>query len=260
MRMTRSRGCSKCSGEIPESSYFPVLNVNNEPRGTPFRKTSSRNTSITRSGRDLLKNRDYLRSVSNFVKPAPIVSLDSDTDGLVAAFANVEGCHCMLLTENMRYLGSISASSLIKIINEKQLKTALDRDPLTGLPGNLAILDFLRTSCKDGDLSRYLCYCDFDNFKPFNDRYGFHSRDHAITLFAALMRRYFFHDSEFIGHIGGDDFFVGLEGCSQEEMLHPLGRLLNDFSAEVPASIPGEERLSGHIMGRDRGEMPARSR
>jgi diguanylate cyclase (GGDEF)-like protein len=235
----------------PQSHYFPVLNVNNEPRGI-IQENQLKEYIYHPFGRDLLKNRDYLRSVSYFVKPAPIVSLDSDTDGLVTAFANMEDCECALLTENMRYAGVISAASLIKILNEKQLKTALDQNPLTGLPGNLAILDFLKNSCKNGDHPRYFCYCDFDNFKPFNDRYGFHAGDHAITLFAALMRRYFFHDSEFIGHVGGDDFFIGLEGIEEEELLHPLGRLLNDFSADVLELYSEEERQMGYITGHDR--------
>lgn len=235
----------------PELSFFPVLNVNNEPRGI-IQENQLKEYIYHPFGRDLLKNRDYLRSVAHFVKPAPIISLDSDAEDLVTAFANMEGCQCMLLTENMRYCGTISAASLIKILNEKQLKTAMDQNPLTGLPGNLAIMDFLRNSCKDGDQRRYLCYCDFDNFKPFNDRYGFHAGDHAITLFAALMRRYFFHESEFVGHVGGDDFFIGLEGYTEEELIHPLGRLLNDFSDDVVDLYSEQERARGFIIGHDR--------
>jgi len=235
----------------PDMSYFPVLNVNNEPRGI-IQEKQLKEYIYHPFGRDLLKNRDYLRPISYFAKAAPIVSLDSGTDDLVTAFANMEGCHCVLLTENMRYSGAISAAALIKILNEKQLKTAQDQNPLTGLPGNLAIMDFLRQTSKDGDARRYYCYCDFDNFKPFNDRYGFHAGDHAISLFAALMRRYFFHESEFIGHVGGDDFFIGLVDYSEEEMIHPLGRLLNDFSTDVAELYSAEERANGYILGHDR--------
>lgn len=241
----------------PEHSYFPVLNVNDEPRGI-IQETQLKEFIYHPFGRDLLKNRDYLRPVSFFVKNAPIISLDSDTEDLVSAFANMDGCHCVLLTENMRYAGAISAASLIRILNEKQLKTALDQNPLTGLPGNLAIVDFLRHACSDADQVRYLCYCDFDNFKPFNDRYGFHAGDHAISLFAALMRRYFFHDNEFIGHIGGDDFFIGLKGISEEEMLHPLGRLLDDFSTEVITLYSDKERKDGYIIGHGRDGIEAK--
>jgi len=241
----------------PENSYFPVLNVTNEPRGI-IRESQLKEFIYHPFGRDLLKNRDYLKPVSYFVKNAPIISLDSDTQDLVSAFANMDGCDCVLLTENMRYSGTISAASLIRILNEKQLKTALDQNPLTGLPGNLAIVNFLKNACMDADKTRYLCYCDFDNFKPFNDRYGFHAGDHAISLFAALMRRYFFHENEFTGHIGGDDFFVGLRGIDEEEMLHPLGRLLNDFSSEVISLYSDKERADGYIIGHGRDGVEAR--
>ncbi|UVC10120.1 EAL domain-containing protein [Rhizobium sp. TH2] len=241
----------------PENSYFPVLNVTNEPRGI-IQESQLKEFIYHPFGRDLLKNRDYLKPVSYFVKNAPIISLDSDTQDLVSAFANMDGCHCVLLTENMRYSGTISAASLIRILNEKQLKTALDQNPLTGLPGNLAIVNFLRNACMDADKIRYLCYCDFDNFKPFNDRYGFHAGDHAISLFAALMRRYFFHENEFTGHIGGDDFFVGLRGIDEEEMLHPLGRLLNDFSSEVMTLYSDKERADGYIIGHGRDGIEAK--
>jgi diguanylate cyclase (GGDEF)-like protein len=241
----------------PEHSYFPVLNVNDEPRGI-IQEAQLKEFIYHPFGRDLLKNRDYLRPASFFAKNAPIISLDSDTEDLVTAFANMDGCHCVLLTENMRYAGAVSAASLIRILNEKQLKTALDQNPLTGLPGNIAIVNHLRNSCGDADQVRYLCYCDFDNFKPFNDHYGFHAGDHAITLFAALMRRYFFHDNEFIGHVGGDDFFVGLKGLPEEEMLHPLGRLLNDFVSEVRTLYSEKERQDGYIIGHGRDGVEAR--
>lgn len=55
---------------------------------------------------------------------APIVGLDSEAEQLMAIFANMEGSNCLILTDNMRYAGVVSAASLIKVINEKQLKTA----------------------------------------------------------------------------------------------------------------------------------------
>ena len=75
-------------------------------------------------------------------------------------------------TEN-RYAGVLSTSSLLKIINEKQLKTARDQNPLTSLPGTRSIRDYVQDAIRDRSGTRFFCYCDFDNFKPFNDRYGF---------------------------------------------------------------------------------------
>ncbi|MBL0370854.1 GGDEF domain-containing protein [Rhizobium sp. KVB221] len=238
----------------PESSYFPVLNANNEPRGI-IPENQLKEYIYHPFGRDLLKNRDYLRSVSYFVKPAPIVSLDSDTSGLVSAFANMEGCQCVLLTENMRFAGVISATSLIRILNEKQLKTAQDQNPLTGLPGNLAIVNHMRSVAMNAEQARYLCYCDFDNFKPFNDRYGFHSGDKAICLFAALMKKHIFSGQDFIGHVGGDDFFLGLEGYGQSRTEAMLGALLAEFNAEVRQLYTSEDRQAGYMLSQDRDGM-----
>lgn len=235
----------------PDASYFPVLNANREPRGV-IQESQLKEYIYHPFGRDLLKNPNYQRSVSYFVKPTPIVSLESDTDDLIAAFANMEGCQCIVLTENMRYSGTMSAASLIKILNDKQLKTALDQNPLTGLPGNVAILDHLRKATKDADRIRFLCYCDFDNFKPFNDVYGFHVGDRAITLFAGLMRKHVFSGKDFIGHVGGDDFFIGLQGCDHQHMAVTLESLMGDFRTEVQSLYSSEDRQRGYMIGHDR--------
>ena len=97
-----------------------------------------------------------------------------------------------------------SASSLLKIINEKLLKTAQDQNPLTSLPGNRSIRDYVQDVMRDGSDARYFCYFDFDNFKPFNDHYGFQKGDLAIALFASLLRHHFVGEDKFLGHVGGD--------------------------------------------------------
>jgi diguanylate cyclase (GGDEF)-like protein len=175
----------------------------------------------------------------------------------MSIFANMEGSNCLILTDNMRYAGVVSAASLIKVINEKQLKIAQDQNPLTGLPGNHAIRDFMRQSGRDGDDVRHFCYCDFDNFKPFNDAYGFHLGDHAISLFAALMRRYFFAERHVLGHVGGDDFFIGVVGWTQAELREILDRLISDFHEDVLALYSDQDRAKGSIRGHDRSGAEA---
>ncbi|WP_454848538.1 GGDEF domain-containing protein [Rhizobium binxianense] len=235
----------------PRQAYFPVLNANGEPRGI-IHEHHLKEYIYQPFGRDLLKNKVYERAISHFVERAPIVGLDSDAEQLMAIFANMEGSNCVILTDNMRYAGVVSAASLIKVINEKQLKTAQDQNPLTGLPGNRAIRDFMRHSGRDGDEIRHFCYCDFDNFKPFNDAYGFHLGDHAISLFAALMRRYFFAERHFLGHVGGDDFFIGVVGWTKEELTEILDRLIGDFHDDVLDLYSDEDRAAGRIRGHDR--------
>ncbi len=240
----------------PRRAYFPVVNANNEPRGI-IHEYQLKEYIYQPFGRDLLKNKVYKRSISHFVEMAPIVGLDSDADTLMTIFANMESSDCLIVTEGTHYAGIVSAASLIKVINEKQLKIAQDQNPLTGLPGNRAIHDFMQNAGRDGDEIRHFCYCDFDNFKPFNDAYGFHVGDHAISIFAALMRRYFFAERHFLGHVGGDDFFIGVTGWSAPELREVLDRLLADFHAEVLELYSAEDRAAGRIRGHDRSGAEA---
>ncbi|CDZ45014.1 bifunctional diguanylate cyclase/phosphodiesterase [Neorhizobium galegae] len=235
----------------PRQAFFPVLNANGEPRGV-INEYHLKEYIYQPFGRDLLKNKVYERSISHFVDRAPIVGLDAEAEELMTLFANMENSACVILTENMRYAGVVSAASLIKVINEKQLKIAQDQNPLTGLPGNRAIRDFMQETGRDDDETRFFCYCDFDNFKPFNDHYGFQMGDHAISLFAALVKRYFFSDGDFLGHVGGDDFFIGVRGWTRDELNEILERLLSDFHDDVVELYSPEERAAGKIRGHDR--------
>jgi diguanylate cyclase (GGDEF)-like protein len=234
-----------------------VLNANDEPRGI-LQEYHVKELSYHPFGRDLIKNRLYQKGLAHFVTAAPIADLDTPAEQLLDIFTGMGGNECVILTENLRYAGILSASSLIKIINEKRLKTAEDQNPLTGLPGNRAIRDYLQDKALDGDQTRCLCYFDFDNFKPFNDRYGFHKGDLALSLFASLLRRDFVGEDVFVGHVGGDDFFAGVSGRPAGEVRGVLERLLADFSREVRALYSPEDRLAGEIRGRDRAGRETR--
>jgi len=65
-------------------------------------------------------------------------------------------------------------------------------------------------------------YLDLDNFKAYNDVYGFKRGDEVLKLTAELLQQYFsetLFDNSFVGHIGGDDFVVVLEETVNSERL-----------------------------------------
>ncbi len=66
------------------------------------------------------------------------------------------------------------------------------------------------------------------------------------------MKRYFFSQGDFLGHVGGDDFFIGLRDWTWEEAQEILGRLLSDFHDDVVQLYSSEDRASGRIRGHDR--------
>ncbi len=235
----------------PQQSFFPILSANGEPRGV-LHEYHVKGMIYHPFGRDLLKNRIYQRGIAHFVTDAPIADLDTPAEQMLKIFAGMDGSDCVILTENLRYAGVLSASSLLKIINEKQLKTAQDQNPLTGLPGNRSIRDYVQDAMRDGSEKRFFCYCDFDNFKPFNDHYGFQKGDLAIALFASLLRHHFVGEDKFLGHVGGDDFFVGVTGGTSAELEKVLTSLLQGFAASVRELYTAEDRTAGIIRAHDR--------
>lgn len=83
-------------------------------------------------------------------------------------------------------------------------------NPLTGLPGNLSIEEDL-TRRISSQAPFALLYADLDNFKPFNDYYGYHRGDHVIFQLSRLIvscAREYGARGDLVGHIGGDDFVV----------------------------------------------------
>ncbi len=110
---------------------------------------------------------------------------------------------------------------IVKPFNERELLSRIrntlrriDRNrsanPLTGLPGNLEIQREIDSRIAKGDLYAVI-YIDLDNFKSYNDVYGFSKGDMAIKLTADIMTeeiRLFGSQHDFAGHIGGDDFVL----------------------------------------------------
>lgn len=81
--------------------------------------------------------------------------------------------------------------------------------PLTGLPGNSEILRRLGYLVAREEQDFAFLHADLDNFKAFNDRYGFVRGDDAIQATASVLQDVArAHGVHLIGHIGGDDFAV----------------------------------------------------
>lgn len=85
-----------------------------------------------------------------------------------------------------------------------------EANPLTGFPGNTAIERELRTRINRAEPYAFL-YIDIDNFKGFNDYYGYQKGDEIISFLAGIMSKAvekLGSREDFVGHIGGDDFVL----------------------------------------------------
>jgi len=92
----------------------------------------------------------------------------------------------------------------------RRTQAARDLSPLTGLPGNFKITAEIETCIRESrDFA--LVHGDLDNFKAFNDHYGFMRGDEVIRFCASCFTEAAASlgiGEAFIGHIGGDDFLA----------------------------------------------------
>ena len=119
--------------------------------------------------------------------------------------------------------------------------------PLTGLPGNVKIQTELKKKISMKEPFTVL-YLDLDNFKSYNDVYGFVRGDEIIKLTARVITKNVFDIPDanvFVGHIGGDDFVAVLDGNVDYENL--CQNILTEFDAEVTSYFTEEDLRKGYL-------------
>jgi diguanylate cyclase (GGDEF)-like protein len=235
----------------PGRNFFPVIDGENRPIGLILER-DIKDYIYSPYGRDLISNRAIGKGLRYFVSKAPIVDIRTEAERILETYSANSGSEGVLVVENGYYIGMLTAGSLLRIINDKNLTLAREQNPLTRLPGNTLISQYVAKAMDDPSWSGVLAYVDFDNFKPFNDTYGFRQGDRAILLFSELMRRELTGDRTFLGHIGGDDFFIGLSDMDLSEAADRINRLTETFRRDVESFYDAEARRRGGILGRDR--------
>jgi len=133
-------------------------------------------------------------------------------------------------------------------------ETNLDANPLTRLPGNLAIEKALLTRLQEGTPFAF-CLVDLDNFKAFGDRYGYIRGSDVLKKVAAILidaGKSIGREHDFIGHIGGDDFVMITD---PETMDNLCGKIIHDFDGAIPEFYDEEDRRRGYIISRDRKDI-----
>lgn len=153
-----------------------------------------------------------------------------------------------IITGGGRYLGLGSGFDLMREITEMQIVAARYANPLTGLPGNVPIQEHLERLLASGQ--RFVtAYFDLDQFKPYNDVYGFRRGDDMIRLLAGLLQTAAHPGLDFIGHIGGDDFVILFQSEDWQARCHAV---LQRFDVERLALFQPEHVAEGGYRCEDR--------
>lgn len=153
-----------------------------------------------------------------------------------------------IITDEGTYLGMGTGQDLIREITALQVSAARYANPLTGLPGNVPInenIDDLISSRK----SFVVCYFDLDNFKPFNDFYGYRRGDDVIQLTGRILAAHADPLRDFVGHIGGDDFLILFQSRDWEARCR---RILDAFASSIIAYFDDSDLERGGYVCEDR--------
>lgn len=137
-----------------------------------------------------------------------------------------------IITVDGRYLGIGTSYDLLRELTQVQITAARHANPLTQLPGNVPVNLQIENLLAE-KVAFSACYADLDNFKPFNDTFGYVRGDEIIQLTGRLLTDYARSD-DFVGHIGGDDFLVLWRSTDWEARCQAL---LRAFDAAMRAYL-----------------------
>jgi len=234
-----------------ETSFFPITNHSGEPIGV-IREYALKDYAYSRYGRELLQNPAFGKDISRFICKFPIADIHTSVEQILSIYAQNEHLEGILIVDNLKYVGFLSARSLLKLLNEKNLSIARDQNPLTQLPGNIVIHKYVSEVLQDHENSYQLIYFDFDNFKPYNDTYGFRHGDRVIILFSEMLKTLCTAPNRFAGHIGGDDFFMGVQGENAQEALQDACQIQQQFKHDAESFYDPETIKAGFIYAKGR--------
>ena len=110
----------------------------------------------------------------------------------------------------------LSIRNIMRLLNSNRTVS-----PLTGLPGNVQISAEMKRRIQN-NIHFSMLYVDLDNFKAYNDTYGFTKGDEIIKFTAKILIENIMNikngENNFVGHIGGDDFVGIVETEDFEEV------------------------------------------
>ena len=175
----------------------------------------------------------------NSITPVIVVSSDGDKEHRIN-----------ILKESIEYY-------IKKPVNEKYLYYTVKNlnrlmninrriSPLTGLPGNVQIHAELKKRLLNKE-DFCVLYLDLDNFKAYNDVYGFLKGDQIITFTSEVILSCVhknFAEGTFVGHIGGDDFIAIVPGTNCERLCQDI---IANFDDKVLSFFTPEDAKKGYI-------------
>ncbi len=238
--------------ENRNTPIVPIINTQNEPLGILL-EADIKDFLYSPYGMSLLLNEKNKSKLEDLLLPCANADISNTTETLIELFVNNPESPGIIITKNSAYYGFLSAKAIINMMHEENVLQARDQNPLTKLPGNTMIEKYIH-KISQSEKSYILCYFDLDNFKAFNDVYGFRNGDRIIQLFADILRKEL-SSHIFKAHIGGDDFFVACETTDEITHIKNIQNILQTFENSAKEFYNKEDKKNGYTISKNRNEL-----
>ena len=156
----------------------------------------------------------------------------------------------IIVVKDNKYYGTVTIKKLLEITTKLEVSQARHANPLTGLPGN-NVIESMMAHYINNFKPFAVIYIDIDNFKVYNDIYGFEAGDNVLIAVAKLLHITLTECIEqfFLGHIGGDDFIAFIP---IKEIQNVCQIIINKFDERIKSFYSAEHQQQKYIIAQDR--------
>lgn len=192
------------------------------------------------------------RPCTTFMNADPlIVEAEAPIESLMQVLAGDDQRYLsdgFVIVDNGRYLGLGTGEALVRAVSALRIEAARHANPLTFLPGNIPITSHIERLLAGG-VRFVAAYTDLDNFKPYNDQYGYWRGDEMIKLAASVLLSHVDPMADFVGHVGGDDFVVLFQSPDWERRCESI---IAAFREAARTLYNDADRARGGVDAEDR--------
>lgn len=157
----------------------------------------------------------------------------------------------IIILKDNDYYGIVTVKDLLEKTIELEVNYAKHLNPLSGLPGNALIEQKLKgLTLRESPFT--ILYIDIDNFKVYNDVYGFEKGDRILEFLSRVIIESVSaecHSNHFIGHIGGDDFVIAIETYDVDKLCNLI---LDSFQKGIKSFYNTKHLEKGYILSKNR--------
>ena len=153
-----------------------------------------------------------------------------------------------VICQDGKFVGVGHVIDLLKQVTELQVNKARHANPLTQLPGLIPVNDCIDRLIMSNN-QFVVAHFDIDNFKPFNDVYGFAKGDQIILALGTCLQKFHSIEKDTIGHIGGDDFIAIYNSLNWQQRISDA---IKYFDQRVRELYYPEHIVAGGFKSKDR--------